>query len=62
MNSAARKLAQRQHKLTTAAAIAVVVLLAITAALVIWGVWQAAIHIPTAWWLPVEQRPFGGRL
>jgi type IV secretory pathway protease TraF len=62
MNHAARKLAQRQHRMSIIAQIVLAVLLLATVALLAAGIWQAATHIPVGWWLPIEQRPFGGLL
>ena len=54
------KLVQRQINLL--AAIGLTVIVAAVTFLVAWSIFEIVWHIPTAWWLPVEQRPFGGKL
>ena len=62
MNRAAHRLAQRQHRMSMAAVIATGILLLASISLAAWEIVNAIMHIPPGWWLPPENRPFGGRL
>ena len=62
MNRAYLRRQRQQERASAALGVLGAVILALLAAAVLAALAQAWTHFPTGWWLPVEQRPFGGAL
>jgi hypothetical protein len=61
MNSAYRKLQQRQARASAAIGILGALLVVLAAGAVLVALWHIVAAIPPGWWLPHDVRPFGGR-
>lgn len=62
MNRAYLRRQRQQERASAALGVLGAVILALLAAAVLTALWRVAAAIPSGWWLPVEQRPFGGAL
>lgn len=62
MNSAYVKRLRREQRASAALGVLGAILLGAMAIVVLAAMVAAWQHFPTGWWLPVEQRPFGGAL
>ena len=62
MNSAYLKRQRQQERASAAMGVLGALILALLAAAFLTALVKAGMALPTAWWLPVDQRPFGGAL
>jgi hypothetical protein len=62
MNSAYQKMLRRQERASAALGILGAVLCAVVVGAVVVALLHWVATMPSGWWLPVAQRPFGGAL
>jgi hypothetical protein len=62
MNRAAQRAQKRQERASAALGILGAVLCAVVAGAVVVALLHWIATVPSGWWLPVAQRPFGGAL